>query len=57
MQHADAVPYRVLEAVGSHGDPNAGNSAAPPADRFAPAAANVAGFAPYISGARNKIRS
>ena len=23
----------------------------------APAAANVAGFAPYISGARNKIRS
>src|SRR5205823_2922573 len=25
MQHADAVPYRLLEAVGSHGDSNAGN--------------------------------
>lgn len=25
MQHAEAVPYRLLESVGSHGDPNAGN--------------------------------
>lgn len=25
MQLADAVPYRLLESVGSHGDPNAGN--------------------------------
>src|ERR1700675_4985240 len=25
MQHAEAVPYRLLESVGSHGDPSAGN--------------------------------
>lgn len=25
MQHADAVPYRLLESVDSYGDPNAGN--------------------------------
>lgn len=24
-QHAEAVPYRLLESVGSYGDPNAGN--------------------------------